>query len=289
MKYIKLDIKKILKSWVYFFVMGAFLGTTHRALSNEKDMANNRNVPIGELVTEPESLETLSEIQTVAETQIGAFGKIVVNLQNSADKIIDLNPFSHLNFSSKKSVYTSPFGGSSKTVKIFYTAKRRLRTKLPVEVLNSTDWTQASLQNQLFSDITFTCKSNNICGVQQKVLLQDTTYQMYYQFYNQNQLSALELPEELVNRNQRERIQAALVQYSYNWSKFVASGMNITLFLATEDKKLELMAFQIILLAPTSFVENQTPNWTYKTKISSDINTQTESLENYLMQLGQSK
>lgn len=60
--------------------------------------------------------------------------------------------------------------------------------------------------------------------------------------------------------------------------------MNVILFLETEDHKLQLTTFQILLLDPTG-LENLMSDGVYKTKISLDIENQCQLLSNYLLKL----
>lgn len=282
------------------FALGAVLlfGIHPKALSIgkvSKIINNNQTIT---LILEQESIYSLdtktSENQSTQEallTQIGAFDKLVVN-GALGGSLVNLNPLSHLEFPSDSegtAKYTSPLdsAGTSKNIRSIYTAKRILKTNLPVETINLVkDWNQGSIQNDLFSGIKFDC-SNNIpihCETTQTVLKLETKYVTQYQYFNQNELSNLELPETLMSGIPKSSIRSALVQYSYQWSRVLASAMNVILFIETEDHKLQLVTFQILLLAPTG-VERWLSDSVYKIKISSDIQDQCNSLSNFLVNL----
>lgn len=282
------------------FALGAVLlfGIHPKALSVgkvSKIISDNQTIT---LILEHESIYSLDTIfkgnqsrQEGLLTQIGAFDKLVVN-GTVGSSIINLNPFSHIEFSSDSqgtAKYISPLDstGTSKNIRSIYTAKRILKTNLPVETINLVkDWNQGSLQNQLFSGINFRCNSNipSDCDTTQTVLQLATKYKTHYQYFNRDELSNLELPETLMSGTSKSSIRSALVQYSYQWSRVLASAMNIILFVENEQHKLQLVTFQILLLAPTG-VERWLSDSVYKIKISSDIQDQCHSLSHFLINL----
>lgn len=215
------------------------------------------------------------EIFTVEEINEHPFARQFINIQANLmfdGKNMDFNPFRYF----KNNVDYHPIlSGQNKPVQSIYVAKRIVNTKIPLEIFERPELTQAAVQAKLFKSVTFENCGADYCSAKQLTALGRAKYKVAYRFLKANELGNISAP---LSQEEAVGVKYALIQNAYNWNDFFTTGFNMIL-IREVNKHAQLISFQVFFLG-----KHALPDWAYEAKISSDLQAQADSFVEVLSQ-----
>ncbi|MGZ3773429.1 MAG: hypothetical protein ACXVCY_03035 [Pseudobdellovibrionaceae bacterium] len=232
------------------------------------------------VVTFAETKEEIFDVNEIKSNNLLRQFQTLEVLMPYQKSVINLNPLASIYKTESEETFNdgSPLNENKNgIVESIYVGVRTLTTQIPVQVFESAAFKKASVQTELFKDVSFSSCGVDHCFAQQMTELGRAHYEMIYKFLSSSELAQIHMPDALLRRAEFKDVKFALVQNAFNWNNFFSSGFNLILIKEDAQKNAQIIAYQVFLLSPHSL-----PDWGYLLKISMTLDSQIKSFNSAL-------